>query len=343
MSDPTCDGIIRKIKADLGEKLIILGHHYQNDDVIRYADYAGDSLELARKASQIVDAEYVVFCGVYFMAESACILAPGKKVYIPDKQAGCPLADMAASGDVARAWEFIQRPGSRVMPVSYVNSSADVKAFCGRENGIICTSGNALKVLEWAFGQADRVLFMPDMNLGRNTGRKMGIPDDEMVLWDPALPNGGMDEEALARARIFLWKGWCPVHWPQFTPDDVQVVKERYPGIRVVVHPESDPRTVAVSDENGSTASILAMVSGMAPGEALAIGTEANMVKRAARSRSDVTIVPLREAYCDDMAKITVEKLAYTLQHLDGAESRVTVPEEISRDAAKALVNMLRI
>jgi quinolinate synthase len=343
MNESVHDDIIRKIKEDLGERLIILGHHYQSDKVIRYADYAGDSLELARKASQIVDAEYVVFCGVYFMAESACILAPGKKVYIPDRNAGCPLADMADAGDADKAWDFIMRTGARATPVSYVNSSAAVKAFCGRENGIICTSGNALKVLEWAFARADKVLFIPDMNLGKNTARKMGIRDDEMALWDPELPDGGLALEDVARARIILWKGWCPVHWPQLTTEDVLAVRARYEGVQVIVHPESDPRTVAASDDNGSTASILARVRELAPGATLAIGTETNMVKRAARSRSDVTIVPLKEVYCDDMAKITVEKLAHTLQHLDDESSRVTVPDDIARDASVALLNMLRI
>jgi quinolinate synthase len=340
ISDP--NGIIRKIKAERGEKLVILGHHYQADDVLAYADYVGDSLELARKASHIDKAEHVVFCGVYFMAESACILAPGKQVHIPDRQAGCPLADMANPADVHKAWARIQGTG-RVMPVSYVNSSAEIKAFCGRENGIICTSGNAFKVLQWAFERAEKILFMPDMNLGRNTGRKMGIGDDEMVLWDPALEGGGLDDEALARARIILWKGWCPVHWPQFTPEDVAAVKERHPGIQVMVHPESDPATVAAADANGSTAAILARVREMRPGEALAIGTEGNMVRRAARDRNDVRIVPLREVYCDDMARITLEKLAFTLTHLDDGLCRVHVPDDIARDASLALMNMLRL
>lgn len=336
-------GIIRKAKAELGERLIILGHHYQSDDVIEHADFVGDSLELARKASQIVDAEYVVFCGVYFMAESACILAPGKKVYLPDRQAGCPLADMASSDGVRAAWEAIRQPGRRVVPVTYVNSSASVKAFCGRRNGIVCTSGNALKALRWAFEHGDRILFVPDMNLGWNTARKMGVKEDEIVLWDPAQPGGGLGSEGLARAKVVLWKGWCPVHWPGFTVEDVRRARERFPGAQVIVHPESDPRTVAASDAAGSTAEILARVREMPPGGTLAIGTEANMVRRAARTRDDVTVVPLREAFCEDMARVTQEKLAYTLTHLDSDECRVFVPGDIARDAAIALKNMLRI
>ncbi|HNY66319.1 MAG TPA: quinolinate synthase NadA [Deltaproteobacteria bacterium] len=334
---------IRRIKAELGERLIILGHHYQSDEVIACADYVGDSLELARKASQIDKAQYIVFCGVHFMAESAYILAPGKSVYIPDRSAGCPLADMAALDDVLAAWDIIREISRSVVPVSYVNSSASLKAFCGREDGIICTSGNALKVLGWAFERGEKVLFMPDMNLGRNTARSMGIPEDEMALWDPSKPGGGLDAGAIERARIILWKGWCPVHWPSFTADDVQSVRERFPGVKVIVHPESDPGTVAASDASGSTASILDHVKGLKPGDTLAIGTEVNMVRRAARSRDDVRIMPLREVSCDDMARITLEKLARTLTHLDGDACRVVVPEDVARDARKALMNMLRI
>ena len=343
MNHRECGRIIREAKAELGERLIILGHHYQSDDVIEHADFVGDSLELARKASQIVDAEYVVFCGVYFMAESACILAPGKKVYLPDRQAGCPLADMASPEGVQAAWEAIRQDGRRVVPVTYVNSSARVKAFCGRENGIVCTSGNALLALRWAFAQGDRVLFVPDMNLGRNTARKMGVREEEIALWDPALERGGLGSEELARSKVVLWKGWCPVHWPQFTEEDVRRARENSPGVTVIVHPESDPRTVEAADAAGSTAQILARVREMQPGGTLAIGTEANMVRRAARARNDVTVVPLREVFCGDMARITPEKLAYTLTHLDSGECRVSVPGDVARDASTALMNMLRI
>ncbi|HQJ07813.1 MAG TPA: quinolinate synthase NadA [Deltaproteobacteria bacterium] len=343
MTDSMAREIIQRKKEEYGESLIILCHHYQSDDIIAYADFIGDSLELARKASRIGRAEHVVFCGVYFMAESAAILAPGKSVYIPDRDAGCPLADMAPEGAVLKAWDALKEIADSVIPVSYVNSSAAIKAFCGRNSGTICTSGNALKVFEWAYSKADRIFFLPDMNLGRNTARGMGIPDDLIALWDPEKDLGGLDEETLMKARIILWKGWCPVHWPRFTPEDVSSVRAGCPGIRVIVHPETDPRTVAAADMSGSTANILNCVSRMSPGESLAIGTEANMVKRAASANPQLRIVPLKEVYCDDMARITMEKLADTLLHLEDDTYRVSVPGDTARHAFAALANMLKI
>lgn len=335
--------IIQAKKRELEDRLVILGHHYQNDDVLVWADYIGDSLELARKASRIDRADFIVFCGVYFMAESASILAPDKSVYIPDPHAGCPLADMAGQEDVLKAWEHVTKAGGSVMPVAYVNSSASVKAFCGRHGGIICTSGNAVEVLRWAFERSEKVFFVPDMNLGRNTAARLGIPDDEIVLWNPEKERGGLHENDLARARIILWKGWCPVHWPRFAPEDVEALRKRFPGIKVIVHPESDPATVKASDASGSTAVILNYIKAMPPGEHLAVGTEANMVNRASRLNPDVRIMPLREVYCGDMARITVLNLADTLLHLGDETYRVTVPADIARDAAAALENMLRI
>ncbi|MFA5652702.1 MAG: quinolinate synthase NadA [Desulfomonilia bacterium] len=334
--------IIEK-KQELGKRLIILGHHYQSDEVIAYADYVGDSLELARKASQVEEADHIVFCGVFFMAESAAILAPEKSVYIPDFSAGCPLADMAEPGSVQKAWEIIKKTVLSVVPVTYVNSSARIKAFCGRHGGIVCTSGNAQRIFEWALERADRIFFMPDMNLGRNTARQMGISGDQIVLWDPEKEQGGLESDELVRARVVLWKGWCPVHWPKFTPKDVRVLKEKHPGLEVIVHPESDPQTVEASDQSGSTARILEAVRATPPGGRLAIGTEANMVKRAARENPWLTIVPLREVYCDEMAKITVEKLAQVLLHLNDDTFRVTVEQDVARHALSALERMLRV
>lgn len=335
--------IIEEKKQELGRGLIILGHHYQSDEVIAYADFVGDSLELARKASQVEEAGHIVFCGVFFMAESAAILAPDKSVYIPDFSAGCPLADMAEPGAVQKAWEVITKDGAGVVPVTYVNSSARIKAFCGRHGGIVCTSGNARQIFEWAFERADRIFFMPDMNLGRNTARQMGIPEEQVVLWDPEKEHGGLGSEELARARLVLWKGWCPVHWPTFTPEDVRMLKEKHPGIDVIVHPESDPQTVDASGRSGSTARILEVVKATPPGGKLAIGTEANLVKRAARENPSLTIVPLREVYCEDMARITLEKLALVLLHLGEDTFRVTVEPDIARDALSTLERMLRV
>lgn len=335
--------IIIEKKQELGKSLVILGHHYQSDEVIAYVDYVGDSLELARKASQEEEADHIVFCGVYFMAESAAILAPEKSVYIPDFSAGCPLADMAEPGGVQKAWEIITKAGPSAVPVTYVNSSARIKAFCGRHGGVVCTSGNARKIFEWAFDRAGRIFFMPDMNLGRNTARQMGITGEQIVLWDPEKEHGGLSGDELARARVVLWKGWCPVHWPRFTPEDVRALKEKHPGLGVIVHPESDPQTVEASGQSGSTARILEIVKATPPGGKLAIGTEANMVKRAARENPSLQIVPLREVYCEDMAKITVEKLARVLLHLGGDTFRVKVEPDVARDALSALERMLRI
>ncbi|HQP32149.1 MAG TPA: quinolinate synthase, partial [Deltaproteobacteria bacterium] len=244
--------IILDRKKALGGRMVILGHHYQADEVIRYADFIGDSLELARKVSEIKQAQIIVFCGVLFMAQTAVILAPDKHVYIPDKHAGCPLADAAAIDDVLRAWEVIGELG-RVIPITYVNSSAEIKAFCGRNGGAVCTSGNALKVLKWAFAQGERVFFLPDQNLGRNTARTLGLPDQEMAIWDPLNPPL---PKALENARVILWHGWCPVHAPVMTVRGVEEARRHHENVKVIVHPEADPETVMASDAFGSTAQI---------------------------------------------------------------------------------------
>jgi len=331
--------IILDRKKALGERLIILGHHYQADEVIRYADFIGDSLELARKVSELKQAQIIVFCGVLFMAQTAVILAPDKHVYIPDRQAGCPLADAAAIDDVLRAWEVIKELG-RVIPITYVNSSAEIKAFCGRNGGAVCTSGNALKILKWAFMQGERVFFLPDQNLGRNTGRTMAVPDEEMAIWDPLNPPL---PKALENARIILWHGWCPVHAPIMTVKDVEQVRSRHAGVKVIIHPEADPETVGASDAFGSTAQIIDYVKAQPLGTRLAIGTEINMVKRLSESyHAIVSIVPLVESACADMAKITPEKLARCLMELTD-DYRVRVPENVIADARLALERMLRI
>ena len=331
--------VIKQKKRELGRRLVILVHHYQNDEIIPFADFVGDSLELARKVPQIPAAEIIVFCGVYFMAETAVILAPDKMVFIPDKTAGCPLADMAKSDDVARAWDVLKDLGA-IIPITYVNSSAAVKAFCGRNKGAVCTSGNANKVFAWAFSQAERIFFMPDKNLGENTARAMGIDEDEMAIWDPL---DLKDMSSFENAKVILWKGWCPVHWPVFTEVDVEKIRKEYPGIKVIVHPESDPETVQASDASGSTSQIIKYVESLQRDAKVAVGTETNMVNRLAEScHAFVKVVPLKEVYCDDMAKITLEKLALCLSDLSRS-ARVRVPEEIIRDARIALDRMLRI
>jgi quinolinate synthase len=344
MTDKEAKTIIAKIRVERGESLVILGHHYQRDDILAYADYVGDSLELARKASQIDSADSIVFCGVYFMAETAAILAPGRSVYIPDTSAGCPLADMARLDDVMKAWDVITRINPSVVPVTYVNSSADLKAFCGKNDGIVCTSGNARRVMEWALERAEKVFFMPDMNLGRNTARTMDIPDDEIIEWDHRISRGGVDTESIAKARVILWKGWCPVHCPRFTVEDIGRVRARYPGIKIIVHPETDPAVVRAADISGSTSRILEYLKSREEGATVAVGTEANMVFRAARDHgSRIAVVPLKEVYCEDMARITLEKLAQTLRSLGGGTGRVVVTPDTAGHAKKALDRMLRI
>ena len=331
--------IILDRKRALGERLIILGHHYQADEVIRYADFIGDSLELARKVSELEHAQIIVFCGVYFMAQTAVILAPDKHVYIPDKLAGCPLADAAGIDDVLKAWEVIKDLG-RVIPITYVNSSAEIKAFCGRHGGAVCTSGNALKILKWAFTQGERVFFLPDQNLGRNTARTMDVSDEEMAIWDPLNPPL---VKALENARVILWHGWCPVHAPIMTVKDVEEVRLKHENIKVIVHPEADPETVKASDAFGSTAQIIEYVKAQPLGTRLAIGTEINMVKRLSESyHAIVSIVPLKESACADMAKITPEMLARCLMELTDAY-RVRVPQDVIADARLALDRMLKV
>ena len=344
MTDQEACDIILKVKQDLGNRLVILGHHYQKDEIIAFADYVGDSLELARKASQIEAAEYIMLCGVYFMAETAAILAPVKSVFIPEKAAGCPLADMAKIKDVNTAWDVITRISTDVIPVTYVNSSAELKAFCGRNQGAVCTSANAKKVVTWALEKGSKVLFMPDMNLGRNTAGTMGIRDEEIATWDPDLPSGGLQAADIVRARMILWKGWCPVHCPVFTVADVEMVRAKYPGITIMVHPETDPATVKAATSSGSTSQMLEYIASLPKGGRLAMGTEANRVLRAAKKNAGrVEIIPLKEVYCDDMAKITLWKLAMSLTGVTKGHGKVELPKAVAADAKKALDAMLRI
>ncbi len=344
MTDQEARDIIIKVKHDLGNRLVILGHHYQKDEIIAFADYVGDSLELARKASQIDAAEYIMLCGVYFMAETAAILAPKKSVFIPEMAAGCPLADMAKIEDVNIAWDAITCISPDVIPVTYVNSSAELKAFCGRNHGAVCTSANAKKVVAWALDKAAKVFFMPDMNLGRNTAGTMGIKDEEIATWDPGLPSGGLQAAYIKRARMILWKGWCPVHCPVFTVADVQRVRAEYPGITIMVHPETDPATLKAAASSGSTSQILEYIATLPKGGRLAVGTEANMVLRAAKKNAGrVEIIPLKEVYCDDMAKITLSKLAVSLMGMTSGQGNVELPKAVAAEAKKALDAMLRI
>jgi len=340
---------IKELKSQLGDQLVILGHHYQRDEVIQFADFRGDSLKLARDAAKCHRAEYIVFCGVHFMAETAAILAqPGQAVLLPDLQAGCPLANMADLTDVQHAWVQLGElmDIEEVLPITYVNSTAALKAFCGEHGGVVCTSSNAEAVLEWALAQRPRVLFFPDQHLGRNTAKRMGIPADDMLTWDPTQPSGGHDSHALQQARVFLWRGWCGVH-QRFLPEHVTAWREREPDIRIIVHPECQMEVVDLADHAGSTAYIIQEVEESPPGSKWAIGTEFNLVNRLKSEYPDRSINSLSPdpSYCRTMNLITLDKLARVLDGLGRGEliNRVTVPPDVVRPAGVALERMLEI
>ncbi|MCD4738054.1 MAG: quinolinate synthase NadA [Anaerolineae bacterium] len=345
LADPAAR--IRDVKAALGKRLVILGHHYQRDDVIAFADYRGDSLQLSRTATQ-TDAEFIVFCGVHFMAEVAAILAPPEQhVLIPDPSAGCYLADTATPQAVLTAWRALDTAFDAVestfTPITYVNSSAALKSFCGRHGGIVCTSGNAAQVIRWALEQRPRVFFFPDQHLGRNTALKMGFALEEMLLWDVRIPP---DITALREAKVLLWPGACNVH-QRFRPEHIRAVRERYPDVRVIVHPECRAEVVALADDAGSTAGIIREVAVAPAGTVWAIGTESRLVHRLQREHPEQTFVPLTdvEPYCATMSQITVANLAATVTGLLDGEMRneVTVDEETTKWSQVALERMLAL
>ncbi|NUR30788.1 MAG: quinolinate synthase NadA [Catenulispora sp.] len=336
-SDPDLVARAAAAKAKLGDRLFVLGHHYQRDEVIRFADVTGDSFKLAQQAAARPEAEYIVFCGVHFMAESADILtSDAQQVILPDLAAGCSMADMATAEQVERCWERLEDLGiaERVVPVSYMNSSADIKAFTGRHGGTICTSSNAKRALEWAFSKGEQVLFLPDQHLGRNTAvRDMGYSLDDCVVYNPHRPDGGLTDEQLRDAKMILWRGHCSVHG-RFTPECVDEVRERIPGVNVLVHPECRHEVVEKADYVGSTERIITLLNEAEPGSAWAIGTELNLVKRLAAQHPDKQIVFLDKSvcYCSTMNRIDLPHLVWTLEAL--AEGRV--PNVIEVDAETA-------
>jgi quinolinate synthase len=343
--------LVQKAKADLGSSLVILGHHYQREEVIQFADLRGDSLKLARDAADCREARYIVFCGVHFMAETAAILAqPDQTVLLPDLKAGCPLADMADLADVERAWAQlgeVMDVEREVMPVTYANSAADLKAFCGEHGGSVCTSSNAQAVLSWALAQRPRVLFFPDQHLGRNTAKRMGIPMEEMLLWNPNRSFGGHDAETLRQARVFLWRGWCTVH-QRFLPEHVTAWRERMPPeVQVIVHPECKMEVADLADEAGSTAYIIHRVKESPPGTKWAIGTEFNLVHRLKSEHPGQFVDSLspEPSYCRTMNLITLDKLANVLDGLLKGQTinPVTVPPQVARFARIALDRMLEV
>lgn len=340
-------------KARLGARLVILGHHYQRDEIIRWADFRGDSFKLSQQAASRRQADAIVFCGVHFMAESADILAADhQRVILPNMAAGCSMADMADEAQVLACWRQLgdalcgAGDGAAVVPVTYMNSSAALKAFCGERGGVVCTSSNATRVLEWAFERGERVLFFPDEHLGRNTGAKLGIPDDAMVVWDPRRPLGGNSVEALRGARLILWRGWCSVH-ARFTVAQIAEARRRYPEINVIVHPECRREVVAAADLDGSTELILETIATAPAGSCWAVGTEINMVNRLAAEHPDKRIFCLDPVICpcSTMYRIHPAYLAWVLEAL--VEGRVVneivVADHVKAAARVALDRMLAL
>jgi quinolinate synthase len=348
LSEAEIDARIRRARQTLGGRVVILGHHYQRDDVIRHADLTGDSFKLAQMASQRPEAEYLVFCGVHFMAESADILsAPHQQVILPDLAAGCSMADMAQLEQVETAWEQLAELGlASVMPITYMNSAADIKAFCGRHDGVVCTSSNAAPLFRWAFGEREQLFFFPDEHLGRNTGVKYGIPLDEMAVWDPRLELGGNTPDELRAARLILWKGFCSVHG-RFQPRHVDDRRAEYPGIQVLVHPECRYEVVQKSDLNGSTEFIIKTLAEAPAGSQWAVGTELNLVNRLAQRHPDkfVTLLAPDLCMCATMFRIAPENLLWSLENLvDGhVVNRIRVDDETAHWAKLALDRMLAI
>ena len=351
LSDEECRERILAAKQALGERLVILGHHYQRDEVFEHADFSGDSLKLSREAAQS-NAEFIVFCGVHFMAEVADILSrPDQVAILPDLVAGCSMADMADLERVEAAWAALGEvldPETSVTPVTYINSSADLKAFCGRHGGIVCTSTNARHVLEWAFGQREKVLFFPDQHLGRNTGDAMGIPLEEMVVWDPDQPGGGLSREAVQRARIILWKGFCSVH-QMFRPEHIDAFRARHPEGLVISHPEASLEVCRKSDYVGSTEYIIRTVAESPPGTRWLVGTELNLVNRLhERFRGEgkqVHFMAPTVCMCSTMFRIDPQHLCWTLENLVEGRvvNRIQVPPPVADQARTALDRMLEV
>ena len=347
MPDTSLDERNARAKAALGNRVVILGHHYQRDEVIRFADFCGDSLKLSQQAGQS-RAEFIVFCGVHFMAESADILRqPHQKVILPDLNAGCSMADMADIDQVETCWEQLQEVGElKVVPVTYMNSAAAIKAFTGRQGGAVCTSSNAAAVMRWAFERGEKVLFLPDEHLGRNTAYRMGIPLEEMAVWDPRKDLGGLPEDKLRRARVLLWKGYCSVH-QRFLPEHVERVRREHPGIRVIAHPECRWEVCELADEIGSTEGILKAIVASPPGSKWAVATEIHLVNRLAHQHPDKLVISLdpNVCVCTTMFRISPQHLCWVLENLVAGRmvNQITVDRETRRWARLALERMLNL
>jgi quinolinate synthase len=363
LSDEEMDRRILAAKRALGRRLVILGHHYQRDEVIKFADYTGDSFKLAGQVSRHPDAEFIVFCGVHFMAESADVLSTDdQKVILPDLAAGCSMADMADPDQLELCWSDLEQMGvldagagrpaalgsaEACVPVTYINSAASIKAFCGEHGGVVCTSSNAAATLKWAWARGERILFLPDQHLGRNTAHKLGVPLDRMVVWDPDEIWGGLEPDAVRRARIILWKGHCSVH-TRFTVRQIENIRAQHPGVRVIVHPEVPLEVVQAADDSGSTEYIIKTVSESPAGSTWAVGTEIHLVNRLARQmQPDRTVLSLDQfgCLCSTMFRVSPNHLLWALEGLlDGqVHNRIVVPDHQKYWTKVALDRMLSI
>ncbi|WP_096201440.1 quinolinate synthase NadA [Bacillus sp. FJAT-45350] len=347
MSVEEMENRVREIKEKFGTKLYIPGHHYQRDEVIQFADDTGDSLQLAQKAAANKDADFIVFCGVHFMAETADVLTTkNQKVVLPDMRAGCSMADMADIEQTERAWVPLQELfGDTILPLTYVNSTAAIKAFCGRNGGATVTSSNAKKMLEWAFTQKERILFLPDQHLGRNTAYDLGIPLDEMAIWNPDTNELEYDgEKDVQEIKVILWKGHCSVH-EKFTVENIKDLRENDPEMKIIVHPECSHEVVQLSDDAGSTHYIIETLKAAPAGSKWAVGTEMNLVKRLGDIHKDKTVISLNPNMCPclTMNRIDLPHLLWSLESIEQGtiQNQIIVEEDIAKDSVLALERML--
>jgi quinolinate synthase len=354
LPDHTMDARIAAARKALGTSTVVLGHHYQRDEVIRFADFRGDSYKLAQEAAR-TQAEYIVFCGVHFMAESADVLAhEGQRVILPDLNAGCSMADMAEIGQVESCWDQLvsmgltDDSGKGITPLTYMNSTAAIKAFCGERGGLVCTSSNAPAAFRWAMERNEKLLFLPDQHLGRNTAFAMGIPLEQCVVWDPFMIMGGVTPERLRQARVILWKGHCSVH-QRFLPEHVDKVRAKYPGIQVIVHPECRLEVCQKADGVGSTEGLIKMIKAAPAGTKFAVGTEIHLVNRMGKefAKDNKMVITLDDSgcLCTTMFRISPQHLCWALENLveGNVVNRIQVPEDVKHWAHVALDRMLEV
>jgi quinolinate synthase len=353
LPSPSDPGLVERAKiarAALGSKAMVLGHHYQRDEVIAFADIRGDSFKLAQAAADNSDAEFIFFCGVHFMAESADILTTkDQKVILPDLAAGCSMADMATAAQVEDCWQVLEKLGvaKKTIPITYMNSSAAIKAFTGKNNGAVCTSSNAMRAMKWAFENGDKILFLPDQHLGRNTAvLSLGLKLDDCVLWNPWKKNGGLTDDQIRSAKVILWRGHCSVHG-RFTVDNINQARQQLPGVKILVHPECQHDVVANADLVGSTEMIIKSITQSPAGSKWAVGTELNLVQRLANENPDKQVIFLDKTicYCSTMNRIDLPHLVWAMESLVSGRmvNQIQVENEVAKYAKVALERMLAL